>query len=267
METKKTTIPTIEFLKCKKPLNLLGITDEEINKALNDLNITKKDLVEEYNVPIGSKFHCSSNEFVKTGPCSVKKYYQEYEKTVTERRDIYIAPATYQGLKHGEIIYKILSNRYPWMDNFQKDKSYKEAEIEVDSIGRLDLENLPSKYDHLTIKEVKDLVKKKDVVKKESSWSLYEMYNSIEYEIYLTTEFGSLYVPIKALIEKNFKLINDRMVSYANSYHDPKGLSRYALNNRGRTLEEYAKDKQADYINMIRPLESKEALILKILLT
>lgn len=264
MEQKTETFNRIDFLKCRIYLNELGITDNEINKALDELNISKKDLCDEkaFERPACNIDYIKIKEFLRIGTGHFKKYQGEYVKEYTANADIYLIPSQYQGLKHGKIIFQILTNRYPFMTQFLIDKNYKEAEIEVDTIGRLDLKNLDEKYNNLTIKEVRKLVAKKDVIKKKSAWDLYEM-RSIDYELYLITEFGSLYVPIKSLINKDFNLIKNRMIKYSLSYHDPKNLSGFALNHRGRTKEQYAIDKQIDYDNMIKPLKSKEAKIIQ----
>lgn len=258
----------IDYLKCKKALNNIGITDKEITKAFEQLQISRNDLCEEYAIERpGRKPVNSVHEFLKVGIGHFEKYQGEYVKKYTATADIYLIPSQYQGLRHGKIIEKILNNRFKWFNTFLKDKCYQESETEryFDTIGRLDVNRLPEKYKNMTVAELVSLRDGIKSTKKESAWSLYEMYNE-NYEIYLTTEFGTLYVPIKALLDKDFNLIKKRMISYALSYHDPKHLSGFALNNRGRTMEQYAIDKKIDYENMIKPLKSKEAKMLKKLL-
>jgi hypothetical protein len=264
METKY--LDTIDFLKCRKELNVLGITDKEINKAFKELNINKNDLCEEYPIKINSNNTVlySTHEFLRTGTGYFTDTRSDgFEKRYTANANIYLIPAQYQGLKHGKIIFQILSNRYPWMKTFTKNKNYEESLVDkyIDTIGRLSIKDLPEELKKLTINEILEIKKEKKVLL-ESSWSLYEMY-SVDYEMYLTTEFGSLYVPIKALINKDFSIIDKRMKSYSLSYNDPKYLSGYALNHRGRTKEEYQKDKIKDHENMIKPLYSQEAKLLK----
>ena len=76
---------------------------------------------------------------------------------------IFFVPATYQGLKHGEIIFQILSNRYKWFDSFKTLKSYKKSEVEkyFDSLNRIDTESLPDKLKHKTIFELEEMRKEK----------------------------------------------------------------------------------------------------------
>ena len=262
MKTKENNIPErIDYLKCRKELNELGITDKEINTALDQLGHTKQSLTDsqafENGTPYGNVY-----EFEKRSVGRFKTYKGEYVKEYTANADFYLIPAQYQGLRHGDIIFKILCNRFNWFNNFMKDKSYKESIIDLDFLNRLDISKLTDDQKKLSVNEIIKLTKKEKVTKKESAWSLYEMHGK-DYEMYLTTEFGSLYVPIQALLTNNFKLIEDRMMKYSSSYHDPIKLSGYALNHRGRTKEEYKKDKEADCEKMIKPLISKEAKALK----
>lgn len=257
-----TNYERIDYLKCRKYLNNLGISDKEINKALDQLDYTKESLTDTEGYSNESHKPHGVHEFYKTGTIHYKEYLHGYEKSCTRTGSIYRIPAQYQGLKHGEIIFQILKNRFDWFDTFLKDKKYKESAIELDYLGRIDLSKLTEEQKELLVNEIIELSKKKDLVKKETAWSLYEMHSE-KYEMYLTTEFGSLYVPVGALLNKNFSLIEQRMKSYGLSYHDPINLSGYALNHRGRTEEQYKKDKQQDFLKMIKPLESKEAQLLK----
>jgi hypothetical protein len=260
-------IEAIDYLKCKKSLNNLGITDEEISRALNELGYNKENLCDTIALQENRQPYQKPFEFIRKGTSTFKEYTEvkgkEYIRDYTAPANFYRVSAQYQGLKHGTIIHKILSNRYNWFDSFYKNKSYQESETAeyFDTIGRLAVKKLPEKYLNMTVAELLSLKDGVKISKKESAWSLYEMHNE-DYEIYLGTELGNLYVPIKAILNSNIELIKNRMTTYAMSYHDPKNLSGFALNHRGRTKEEYAADKQKDYENMIAPLNSKEAKLL-----
>ena len=56
------------------------------------------------------------------------------------------------------------------------------------------------------------------------------------------------------------------MIKYHNQYYDPKNLSGYGLNHRGRTKEQYAIDQKNAYKKAIKSLTSKEGLKLKSIL-
>jgi hypothetical protein len=254
----------IDFLKCREELNELGITDKEINKALDDLGFTTRDLTNETGYKQEPTYIKKKN-FLRNGNVHCKDYKGAYVKEYTVTGPIYQVSAQYQGLKHGDIIFKLLCNRYSWFDDFKVKKNYQESETEsyFDSIGRLSTGSMSKEHLNMTVAELIALREGKKITKDKSAWDLYEMYGSRDYEMYLTTETGSLYVSLKAIIDKDWSVIDKRMKTYGMSYHDPKNLSGYALNHRGRSKEEYKKDKEEDYKKMIAPLKSKTAKLLK----
>lgn len=242
METEAIKYQRIDYLTCRTQLNELGISDAEINKALDDLGMAKEDLCDTHAVKSCRECYHKIKEFVNSGVGTFTAYKDGYEKKYNANADFYLVPARYQGLRHGKIIHKILSNRYEWFELFTVDKNYKESETGewFDSIGRLSTKDLPEKYLNMTVKQVIALSEKKNIVRKKSAWNLYEMYEAKRYEIYLTTELGSLYVPLKALLDGDVDAIKNRQVNYAKTYTDSK--------------EKISK--------MIAPLDSKEAAIL-----
>lgn len=267
MNTERKIPDRIDYLKCKKHLNDFGITDEEINKALDNLGITKKDLCEEIGFKNeGQTPYGNTWEEIGRGTIYLVEYKDNgFEKRYRRTGMRYLIPHQYQGLKHGDIIFEILKNKFEWFPSFKVQKFYEESPVEeyFDTIGRLDVNRLPEEFKKLSVQELLNMNSKIKITKEESGWNLYEMSSSDHYELYLRTEFGSLYVPFKALMNKDWKAIEHRMKTYALSYHDPINLSGYALNHRGRTKEQYAEDKKEDFNKMIKPLESKEALTLK----
>ena len=76
-------------------------------------------------------------------------------------------------------------------------------------------------------------------------WSTY--WKDCQGKIYLNTEFGSLYIPFDAIKNNDFSLIEERMTDYFSWY--------------------YGNNENESYLNAIKPLESKEAIFLKELLT
>ena len=87
-------------------------------------------------------------------------------------------------------------------------------------------------------------------------WSIYELSDAENYEIYMDTENGTLYVPIKALLERNPKIIEERMKSYHKWYYNVAG---YKLNHKeNETVEQYKKRREQDYEKAISPLQSRE---------
>lgn len=255
------TFEAIDFLSCRKELNNLSFSDNEINNALKICGFNKDSLTDKKGYRI-EPMYLSIYEVTKQNhQFKMKEYNGQWEKEVYVSGIEVRVIAQYQGLKHGDIIKTLLMNRFEWFDSFQVDKNYKEKVLELDYLGRLDINKLTEEQKKLTIDELIKLTTI-EVVNKKSAWSLHEMTRE-DYEIYLTTEFGTLYVPIKAILNNDFSLIKNRLESYALDYCDPINLSGFALNNKGRTKEEYKKDKEKDYANMIKPLESKEAKLLQ----
>lgn len=281
-ENKIQTIPDIKLCQWLKPYDKLkswGFTDDELDKAITDSGnklstITEEEGLESNNLRYLKNTHYEilkeSHNFNKIIYIVIQGISCEGWKPV--HGYLIRKQAQYQGLKHSEILFYLFKNKYEWFDTFYKNKNYQKKELDeyFDTIGRFDINKLPEKYHNLTISEILKLKNdSKSITKQESAWSIYELHsgdNSND-EMYLTTEFGSLYVPYKAIIDSNFSLIKDRLNSYALSYHDPIKLSGYALNHRGRSKEEFKADTEKDYNNMIKPLESKEALLLKKYLT
>lgn len=100
-------------------------------------------------------------------------------------------------------------------------------------------------------------------------WEVFQMHGEAEnWEIYLKTEFGSLYVPVKALLKKDPKLIIDRMTEYWSMYRHQdkiitKDSSEYQLNGHGMTLKQYQKQQEDYFKDEMKPLQSKEFEALK----
>lgn len=259
METLVQTFEAIDFLTCKDDLLNIGFTIDEIKKAIEDSGNTKESLTDKKGFLNEPKYMKVYEVTKERHQFKVDEYRGEYKKEVLKTGIECRISAQYQGLRHGGIIFHLLKNRFNWFDKFNK----KIKELVKPLEGYVRIKDVPNDFDNLTLKEIKELTEGKEVTKTKSLWSLHQMYTGSNYEMYLDTEFGTLYVPIQSLINKDFSLIENRMTTYALSYHDPINLSGYALNHRGRTKEEYKRDKEQDYNNMVKPLESKEALKLK----
>lgn len=252
-----------DWLTCKDELLKLEFTEEEIDKALEDIKYTIRDLtdVKEFQrEPTFMKVY----ELVKSNvKFKIKQYQGEWEKEVYVTGSEYRIKAEYQGLKHGNLIFQLFNNRYAYFNSF--------TELVIENVkpsihNWTRLKDVPEDFYNISVKELVEMTNGKDIQVEKSLWTIYQLHRD-NAEMYLKTEFGTLYVPFKAIIDKNWKIINDRMITYCLFYCDPINLSGYGLNHRGRTKEEYKLDKEKDYNNMIKPLESKEALKLKEFLT
>jgi hypothetical protein len=252
-------IELIDWLTNRKIWNKY-FTDQEINTALQQLKYSVSDLTDE-QFQESSNCHYTVNELVRTGNGTIKKYFRDtnYSMDVQVSGYYFRVPARYQGLKHGKILEQLLKNKFNWFDSF-KEIVIEKNKPDINSYVKF--KDIPKEYESFTIKQLKELTESVNIEVEKSLWSLYELQENAE--IYLKTENGSLYVPLDALLNNDFSLIENRMTSYFKWYHK---ASNYSLNSRGRSLEQFNSDKEQDYINSLKPLESKEAIQLKKLLT
>jgi len=96
------------------------------------------------------------------------------------------------------------------------------------------------------------------------NWDLYEVSNADTYEIYLKTSKGSLYVPLEALYNKDFSLIENRMKTYWSWYCKE---SNYNLNHKkDETLGQFNERKEAEFQAYMQILETEEAQRLRLTL-
>jgi len=116
---------------------------------------------------------------------------------------------------------------------------------------------LPARYQGLKHEKIiRRILKNRFIWFDTFKWEIYELSNAENYEIYMHTEYGTLYVPVKALLEGKPELIEERMKSYHKSYYNAAG---YKLNHKeGESFEEYKKRRKEEYKKALRPLESKE---------
>lgn len=250
----------IEWLSCKESLINLGFTETEIKQALIDAEIKENDLTDVKGFK-HEPHYLKKYELVKSGVYFTQKEYNGcWERDVEVYGSEYRIIGHYQGLKHGKIIFQLFKNKYNWFDIF-KHEVIEKSKPRINSWTKL--KDIPESFHNISVKELIEMSEPVNITVSKSSWDIYELHSDKNPEMYLKTEFGSLYVPYKAILTNDFSLITNRMKSYALDYHDPIKLSGFALNHRGRTKQEYKKDKEQDYLNMIKPLESEEALQLQ----
>ena len=97
------------------------------------------------------------------------------------------------------------------------------------------------------------------------NWEIFSInFEGSSWEIYMKTEKGTLYVPVKALFKKNPNLIRQRMNEYWNSYRNKRDPN---VKTHNHTDEEHQSVnggcpycQQQFFESEIAPLESKEAL-------
>ena len=226
----------IEWFTPTENLIELGFSTEEIETAITESGISLNDLTEEkgfIDIPTWMrKYEVISDKYrYKT-----KKYQGEWEKKVEVSGYKVRVPHTYQGLSHAKVLYCLFSNRWEWFNKFTTTK-------EIDKkiwLSGLPASKLPDEYKDTPIKKLSYSYIIAKEVETNSSWSLYEYRK--DYEMYLRTELGTLYVPLKALLDSDIKIVKERMVSYYKGYYDYK---------------------DAAYKKAIAPLQSKEFKQLK----
>lgn len=230
MEQLEKELTAIDYLTIRPQLNELGFTDDEIIRAIDQSGLNVNLLTDRKTFAESSHAeHFKVKEYIGT---SVHHYTlvnnEGYEKRMHCNGVAFRVPAHYQGLKHGRIIHKLLENKFEWFSSFTVDKTYKESETGewFDAIGRLNVNDLPDKYRKMTVAQVVELSLEKDIVKKKSAWDLYEMHDVESYDIYLRTERGSLYVPIKCLLNGDVNGIIERSVSYLWDYRNMRHYSK-----------------------------------------
>lgn len=250
--------PTIlDFFKPTKKLIELGFSESEILSAVqksgNDIeSLTDKQGFE--NIP---KWY-GAFEILKEHHQFTKKVYMgEYEKEVKVWGYLVRIPGQYQGLKHGDILRQLFTDKWPWFSDF---KTTVKRQVKS-KIRRI--EDVPEEMQSLPVSEILKMINEGEKINEQKTlWELYEFhgYEKQDYEMYLKTEHGTLYVPLQALLSNDFSIIEKRMNTYFSSYYNESG---YGLNHRGRTKEQYNLDQAENRRKALLPLVSKEAEMLK----
>ena len=219
-----------DWLNCKEIL-LQYFTEEEIELALHQINYSVDDLTDIENFENEPKFYKNYELFKQNVRFYKTVYYGEYSKNVSVVGNAYRIEAKYQGLKHGKLVHKLFSNRYEWFDNFSTTELVNCKQF----TGFIRLKDIPEEFKNLTVNQLL-AIEKREVIK--SKWNIYEVQPSPE--MYLETEFGSLYVPYISLINKDFSIIENRMTTYVNWYIENKtALLKPLISKEALKLKEY----------------------------
>lgn len=230
----------IDWLTCKDVLLSLSFTEEEITKALEDVEYSINDLTD-LKCFRGTPWVKDYELVREKVQFTTEEWNGEWKKEIKVIGNEYRIKAQYQGIKHGKLIFQLFKNRYDWFDTFTKDVVENIKPV-IDRWTKV--KDVPEEYRTMTIQELIELEPPKDIIVKKSLWNIYQIYNDKNPEMYLETEFGSLYVPYKAILNNDFKLIKNRMETYFKSYYNTP-------------------DRQEYYNKAIKALKSKEAKQLK----
>lgn len=147
---------------------------------------------------------------------------------------------------------------------------YKKKEWKTDEVARVRTYMVQSNYQsHHEAEIIREILLAKHPWLKEFVFEAFAISGEGKnYEIYIETEFGSLYTPYAAIQTNSTSLITKRMETYWNMYRDGRNLKveneHYKMNRIKKqddtyeTLEEYNARQQAYYDKEMKPLESKE---------
>lgn len=218
METKqKSKIKPIEWLSCKEGLLKLGFSVKEIETAIKKSGLKVEDLTEikDFQDQRTAEIY-KPHEIVKGWHTS--SYIRVYENVKIDGQYIQM-----EGYKTGQVIGVRVKNQYQGL-----------------------------KHE----KVIRNLLEKRFKWFKNFKWEIYsfEYQDPENYEIYLKTGKNSLYVPLKALLKKDIKAIEDRNISYLTGYHK---LGSYELNkNKGETLGQFKERKNKERKKALRVLNT-----------
>lgn len=232
MSLQKSKHPLIHWFSSTDELIKLGFTKAEIKKAIVDAKTKLSDLTDDYNFVEKSK----NTSYIEDHP----EYYEIIDKdTSSTFREV-----EYRKGKEWVHEYTAPAIQYRTRSHY----NIHDGEI----LTKL----LQNKFKYF----------------KNFKWEVFAMHGEgSNWDIYMKTKKGSLYVPVKALIKKDPKIIKKRMLDYFESYRDGKDLKveneYYRMNrlspedNKGKyeTLKQFNKRQQGYYDQEIAPLETTEA--------
>lgn len=122
-----------------------------------------------------------------------------------------------------------------------------------------------SQYNTFDSDILKALLNKKFSYFSMFKWDIYQMSaEAANWEIYLKTEFGSVYVPVMALLKNNVGKIINRMESYHNDYRNHRDPKATKHNHKKDEHPQHCPlCQQRFYDESMKPLQSKEFAALK----
>ncbi len=96
-------------------------------------------------------------------------------------------------------------------------------------------------------------------------WDIYALHSEAEnWEIYLKTEFGSVYVPVMALMKNDIEMIIKRMTEYHNDFRSQRDPKATKHNHKKDEHPQHCPlCQQRFYVESMKPLQSKEFAALK----
>lgn len=247
----------IDYFKPTEKLLELGFSREQIRAAIDKSGHDIESLTDKKgfeNIPKYYKVHEVLNDHYQF---TKDVYMGEYKKEVKVWGYLVRIPGQYQGLRHGDILRQLFTDKWPWFSDF-KTTVKRQVKSKI-----MRIEDVPEEMQSLPVSEILKMINEGEEINEQKIlWNLYEFhsYGDSDYEMYLKTEHGTLYVPLQALLQSDFSIIEKRMNEYCSWYYNESG---FGLNHRGRTFEQYKADRAAEKAKALLPLVSKEAEMLK----
>ncbi len=220
---------------------LFGVSTDECIEACKALKIRNSSLIDIDYSPPGSTWGALLED--KAAQRRVKEGKRDEYRI--DNYSSYVVTYQYASVVEGEIIRYFLEQKYPHI--FCHPDFFRKKRVEVD--GReLPLSEFIREYGDMTICEATRRASEFATIEREitaSKFVIYATRGADDYEIYLETASGNLYVPLRAIVERDFSLVYQRMRSY---------------------FSWYCKDKPQQLREALAPLDSPEAALLKQLL-
>lgn len=181
-------IPMIEWLKCRRLLNRYW-TDQEINCAMAALQWTIRDLTDETGFE-GDRIWYKPYEIVKASyRFTVERSHphcHDYTKRFEVNGRLIRIPATYQGLKHPALIWKLMSDKFPFMKEEIFFRKFPKK-ITFDFNKYVRLREIPEKFRKMTLEDLINHNEVQEIIENRSRWNFYsaDMREDQDYQFYL----------------------------------------------------------------------------------
>lgn len=205
----------------KSLCNVFGINVDDCIAACRELKISNNEILDIEYFP-----HEQSSDWnvLLKKRCA---YRQEKEKQrlVTVYYSAFVVYSQYQCYV-GKLAEYFCKQLYPEIFN-HPDFLYEEPQNL--STSELMISEVLKEFGDIKVSDIRQLPLKssKTYQQTNSKFSIYQIHDEKNYEIYLSTANGqSLYIPFRAIQEKNYSLVEKRHVSYSKDYYknNPKYL-------------------------------------------
>ena len=216
----------------------VGFSEQEIENALVKSSLTLRDLTTTKGFKSEPKYMGTYEVVRDKYRFTVEEWMGEYKKDVEVIGLEVRIKCQYQHLRTKKLVDELFKAKFNW---FNDNELMQVRTITTKkSISDLPISEIPDEYKNCTLSELrlKFIENKEEVLK-----SKFEIYGDSE-EMYLKTEFGSLYIPYEALLKNDFSIIENRMKTYFEWYYNKA-------------------DKKEQLEKALKPLESKEAKFIK----